>query len=115
MGSFVVFVVALAGEAEVELSHVNAALSKDDQCALGAAGCALEALQTKAVKGLVDGEDDASAEIKVIGDVESRVEDDDHVPEIRELEDIAKWYEEDNATAAESRVADVIALMQEEF
>jgi len=115
LASILVFVVAFADETEVEPAHVNAALGKDDQCALGAAGCAVEALQTKAVKGVVDvAEDDASAaEMKVIGDVESREEDDDHVPEIRALEDIAKWY--DNATAAESRVVDAIVGTQEEF
>merc|ERR1719189_56423 len=118
LASIVLLVVALADEAEVEPAHVKAALGEDDQCALGAAGCAFEALQTKVVKEVVDAaEDDASApEMEVIDNSESREEDDDDVPEIDSLEGVsASWYEESNATAAENRAVDGIMLTQEEF
>jgi len=37
------------------------------------------------------------------------------VPEVKALEDVAKWYEEDNATAAESSAVDAIVGTQEEL
>jgi len=121
LASIMLFVVVSADEIEVEPAHVDAALSEDDQCALGATSCAFEALQTKVVKGVADVEyphDEAVVsvpEMKVISDVAPHEEDDDSAPEIRALAHVVEWYNEVLANASENWATDAIVGSQEVF